>query len=281
MHRPAYPVNEIARLKDLFSHELLDTAPDEFLDSVTHLAQKVFHVKTVLISLIDANRQWFKSRQGLDASETPRDISFCGHVILQDDIFEISDALEDQRFALNPLVTGNPWIRFYVGIPIKSARGNNLGTLCMIDDHPRTLTQEERAFLVDFKNIIQTYIINQHQNKTFQLIMDSVQEGIIVHDRSGRIVFINPAAHDLLGDSVMPLFGQSSWTQGQESSQQSSSHMDEVNDIMIALHREVLPHEGHTVLTKLDGQKVQVHFQIEPLIRGGILTNTILVLQTD
>jgi PAS domain S-box-containing protein len=281
MQRPAYPVNEITRLKDLFSHELLDTSPDEFLDSVTHLAQKVFHVKTVLISLIDANRQWFKSRQGLDASETPRDISFCGHVILQDDIFEISDALEDQRFALNPLVTGNPWIRFYVGIPIKSARGNNLGTLCMIDDHPRTLTQEERAFLVDFKNIIQTYIINQHQNKTFQLIMDSVQEGIIVHDRSGRIVFINPAAHDLLGDSVMPLFGQSSWTQGQESSQQSSSHMDEVNDIMIALHREVLPHEGHTVLTKLDGQKVQVHFQIEPLIRGGILTNTILVLQTD
>jgi PAS domain S-box-containing protein len=281
MQRPAYPANEIARLKDLFSHELLDTAPDEFLDSVTHLAQKVFHVKTVLISLIDANRQWFKSRQGLDASETPRDISFCGHVILQDEIFEISDALEDQRFAHNPLVTGNPLIRFYVGIPIKSARGNNLGTLCMIDDHPRTLTQEERAFLVDFKNIIQTYIINQHQNKTFQLIMDSVQEGIIVHDRSGRIVFINPAAHDLLGDSLMPMFGQSSWTQGQESSKQTSSDMDEVNDIMIALHREVLPHEGQTVLTKVDGQKVQVHFQIEPLIRGGILTNTILVLQTD
>jgi PAS domain S-box-containing protein len=281
MQRPAYPVNEIARLKDLFSHELLDTTPDEFLDSVTHLAQNVFHVKTVLISLIDANRQWFKSRQGLDAAETPRDISFCGHVILQDDIFEISDALEDQRFADNPLVTGNPLIRFYVGIPIKSARGNNLGTLCLIDDHPRTLTQDERAFLVDFKNIIQTYIINQHQNKTFQLIMDSVQEGIIVHDRSGRIVFINPAAHDLLGDSLMPLLGQSSWTKGKELSKQATSNLTEVNDMMIALHREVLPYEGHTVLTKVDGQKVQVYFQIEPLIRGGILANTILVLQTD
>ena len=281
MQKPAYPANEIARLKDLFSHELLDTTPDEFLDSVTHLAQNVFHVKTVLISLIDANRQWFKSRQGLDAAETPRDISFCGHVILQDDIFEISDALEDQRFVDNPLVTGNPLIRFYVGIPIKSARGNNLGTLCLIDDHPRTLTQEERAFLVDFKNIIQTYIINQHQNKTFQLIMDSVQEGIIVHDRIGRIVFINPAAHDLLGDSLMPLLGQSSWTKGKELSKQATSNLTEVNDMMIALHREVLPYEGHTVLTKVDGQKVQVYFQIEPLIRGGILTNTILVLQTD
>ena len=280
MQRPAYPVDEIARLKDLFSHELLDTTPDEFLDSVTHLAQNVFHVKTVLISLVDANRQWFKSRQGLDASETPRDISFCGHVILQNDIFEISDALEDQRFADNPLVTGNPLIRFYVGIPIKSARGLNLGTLCLIDDHPRTLTAQERAFLVDFKNIIQTYIINQHQNKTFQLIMDSVQEGIIVHDRSGRIVFINPAAHDLLGDSLMPLFGQTSWTRGKVS-QQSASNMPEANDMMIALHREVLPYEGHTVLTKVDGQKVQVYFQIEPLIRGGILTNTILVLQAD
>jgi len=111
--------------------------------------------------------------------------------------------------------------------------------------------------------------------------MDSVQDGIIVHDRSGRIVFINPAAHDLLGDSLMPLFGQSSWAQVQESSKQTSSDMDGVNDIMIALHREVLPHEGQTVLTKVDGQKVQVHFQIEPLIRGGILTNTIFVLQTD
>jgi len=281
MQRPAYPVDEIARLKDLFSHELLDTTPDEFLDSVTHLAQNVFHVKTVLISLVDANRQWFKSRQGLDACETPRDISFCGHVILQNDIFEISDALEDQRFADNPLVTGNPLIRFYVGIPIKSSRGHNLGTLCLIDDHPRTLTAEERAFLVDFKNIIQTYIINQHQNKTFQLIMDSVQEGIIVHDRSGRIVFINPAAHDLLGDSLMPLFGQSSWTRGKVFSQQSASSMTEVSDLMIALHREVLPYEGHTVLTKVDGQKIQVYFQIEPLIRGGILTNTIIVLQTD
>jgi len=280
MQRPAFPVNEIARLKDLLSHEILDTNPDEFLDSVTHLAQNVFHVKTVLISLIDADRQWFKSRQGLDASETPRDISFCGYVILQNDIFEISDALEDQRFADNPLVTGNPLIRFYVGIPIKSALGNNLGTLCLIDDHPRKLTQEERAFLVDFKNIIQTYIINQHQNKTFQLIMDSVHEGIIVHDRDGRIVFINPAAHDLLGDSLMHLFGQVSWNQGKELSKQSSSNIAQVNDIMLGLHQQVLPYEGQAVLTKLGGQKIQVYFQIEPLMRGGMLTNTILVLKT-
>ncbi|BDW10463.1 hypothetical protein PSHI8_05450 [Polynucleobacter sp. SHI8] len=202
-------------------------------------------------------------------------------MILQNDIFEISDALEDQRFADNPLVTGNPLIRFYVGIPIKSARGNNLGTLCLIDDHPRTLTQEERGFLVAFKNIIQTYMINQHQNKTFQLIMDSVQEGIIVHDRSGRIVFINPAAHDLLGDSLMSLFGQSSWSHGKELSQDPASSMTDINEIMTAMHHEVLPYEGQTVLTKADGQQVQIYFQIEPLIRGGVMTNTILVLQAN
>jgi len=280
MQRPAFPVNEIARLKDLLSHELLDTSPDEFLDSVTHLAQKVFHVKTVLISLIDSDRQWFKSRQGLDASETPRDISFCGHVILQNDIFEVVDTLEDQRFADNPLVFGNPKIRFYVGIPIKSARGNNLGTLCLIDDHPRKLTDEERTYLVDFRNIIQAYIINQHQNKTLQLIMESVQEGIIVHDRIGKIVFMNPAAHDLLGDSLAALFGQASWSHGKELSQQSTANLTHSNDIMVALHREVLPYEGQTVFTKVDGQKVQAHFRIEPLIRGGVMTNTILVLQT-
>jgi PAS domain S-box-containing protein len=280
MQRPAFPVNEIARLKDLLSHELLDTTPDEFLDSVTHLAQKVFHVKTVLISLIDSDRQWFKSRQGLDATETPRDISFCGHVILQNDIFEVVDTLEDQRFADNPLVFGNPKIRFYVGIPIKSARGNNLGTLCLIDDHPRKLTDEERVYLVDFRNIIQAYIINQHQNKTLQLIMESVQEGIIVHDRIGKIVFMNPAAHDLLGDSLATLFGQASWSHGKELAQQSTTNMTHPNDIMVALHREVLPYEGQTVFNKVDGQKVQAHFRIEPLIRGDVMTNTILVLQT-
>lgn len=244
MQRPAFPVNEIARLKDLLSYELLDTTPDEYLDSVTHLAQKVFHVKTVLISLIDSNRQWFKSRQGLDASETPRDISFCGHVILQNDIFEVVDTLEDQRFADNPLVFGNPKIRFYVGIPIKSARGNNLGTLCLIDDHPRKLTDEERTYLVDFRNIIQGYIINQHQKKTLQLIMDTVQEGVIVHDRIGKIVFMNPAAHDLLGDSLASQFGQASWNHGKELSQQSAANMSDVDNIMVALHREVLPYEG-------------------------------------
>ena len=281
MQRPAFPVDEIARLKDLLSHELLDTTPDEFLDSVTHLAQKVFHVKTVLISLVDSNRQWFKSRQGLDATETPRDISFCGHVILQNDIFEVVDTLEDQRFADNPLVFGNPKIRFYVGIPIKSARGNNLGTLCLIDDHPRKLTDEERTYLVDFRNIIQAYIINQHQNKTLQMIMDSVQEGVIVHDRIGKIVFMNPAAYDLLGDSLNSQFGQVSWNQGKELSEQSTVNVTQPNDIMVALHREVLPYEGHAVFTKVDGQKVQAHFRIEPLIRGGVMTNTILVLQTQ
>jgi PAS domain S-box-containing protein len=230
--------------------------------------------------LIDSDRQWFKSRQGLDATETPRDISFCGHVILQNDIFEVVDTLEDQRFADNPLVFGNPKIRFYVGIPIKSARGNNLGTLCLIDDHPRKLTDEERTYLVDFRNIIEAYIINQHQNKTLQLIMESVQEGIIVHDRIGKIVFMNPAAHDLLGDSLATLFGQASWSHGKELAQQSTTNMTHSNDIMVALHREVLPYEGQAVFTKVDGQKVQTHFRIEPLIRGGVMTNTILVLQT-
>jgi diguanylate cyclase (GGDEF)-like protein len=156
MKTPENPVNEKQRLQALRSTELLDTAPEERFDRLTRMAKRVFGVSIALVSLVDENRQWFKSKVGLDASETGRDISFCGHAILGNDIFVIEDALKDERFADNPLVTGPPHIRFYAGVPLRYLDGNKLGTLCIIDQKPRTLDQEDCGVLRDLAEMAES-----------------------------------------------------------------------------------------------------------------------------
>lgn len=123
MQAPSIPDNETQRLQALRAQAILDTPAEERFDRLTRLAQHMLGAKMALVSLVDADRQWFKSRQGLDACETGRDISFCGHAILDDAIFEITDANLDPRFADNPLVTGPPHIRFYAGAPLATADG--------------------------------------------------------------------------------------------------------------------------------------------------------------
>ena len=149
MKTPDTPANEKERLKTLRSTDILDTDPEERFDRLTRMAQRVFGVSIALVSLVDENRQWFKSKVGLDACETGRDISFCGHAILGSDIFVIEDALEDERFADNPLVTGEPKIRFYAGAPLRYLDGNKLGTLCIIDQEPRVMDEEDYTMLRD------------------------------------------------------------------------------------------------------------------------------------
>jgi len=158
MLKPAIPVNEATRLDTLRSLKILDTSPEERFDRLTRLAKRLFGVPIALISLVDANRQWFKSCDGLNASETPRDISFCGHAILGDDILVISDALLDERFHDNPLVTGDPKIRFYAGCPLTVANGSKLGTLCLIDQEPRKLGDEDRTLLRDLARMAEQEI---------------------------------------------------------------------------------------------------------------------------
>ncbi len=130
MQTPDIPDYEPERLAALQRLNLLDTESESRFDRITRLAQRLFQVPIALVSLVDSDRQWFKSKQGLDACETGRDISFCGHAILGSGIFEIPDATQDTRFADNPLVTGAPDIRFYAGAPLQSADGFNIGTLC-------------------------------------------------------------------------------------------------------------------------------------------------------
>ncbi|MDH5631525.1 MAG: PAS domain S-box protein [Gammaproteobacteria bacterium] len=141
----------------------MDTASDERFDRLTRLAQQLFDAPIALITLVDARRQWFKSAQGLSVSETGRDISFCGHTILSDDILEIQDARLDERFANNPLVVAAPNIRFYAGAPLHSDDRMRVGTLCIADYKPRQLTEPQRKALRDLANCVETEIIEHRR----------------------------------------------------------------------------------------------------------------------
>jgi two-component system cell cycle sensor histidine kinase/response regulator CckA len=141
--RVPLPADEEARLLELDRYGILDTAPEETFDDLTRMASTVCEAPIALISLVDAGRQWFKSRYGLSIEETSRDISFCTHAILQPDLFVVSDAMNDERFATNPLVTSEPHIRFYAGAPLITPGGRTVGMLCVLDHVPRQLKPEQ------------------------------------------------------------------------------------------------------------------------------------------
>jgi GAF domain-containing protein len=140
-------IQEANRLQALQAYNILDTPPEQVYDDITALAAYICDVPISLISLIDGDRQWFKSKVGLEATETPRDISFCDHAILNQTMMIVEDARQDDRFVNNPLVTAAPGIRFYAGVPLTTPQGHQLGTLCVIDDQPRELSEAQQKTL--------------------------------------------------------------------------------------------------------------------------------------
>ncbi|WP_373992029.1 sensor domain-containing diguanylate cyclase [Duganella sp. BuS-21] len=185
MKEPGIPENEALRLATLRSLNVLDTPPEERFDRVTRMAKRMFRVPTVLVSIVDENRQWFKSAQGLDACETPRNISFCGHAILGDDIFLIQNALADERFADNPLVAGNPNIRFYAGCPLRAAGGVKVGTLCLIDSVPREFDHEDANALRDLAAMVEDELSAFQASTTDELTRISNRRGFLQLARYG------------------------------------------------------------------------------------------------
>jgi len=155
MQAPGIPGNEARRLRVLEDLQLVDTPSESVYDNVTSLASDLFDVPIALLSIVDSDRQWFKSRVGLEATETGRDISFCGHVVCSGSPLVVNDARQDPRFATNPLVTGPPHIRFYAGMPILLEKDTCIGTLCIIDAQPRSLGATELQRLGRLRNVIQ------------------------------------------------------------------------------------------------------------------------------
>ena len=168
--RPPTPQNEAERLRSLKLYRVMDTGAEAAFDDLTRLAAAICGTPISLISLIDEHRQWFKSRVGVDATHTSRDVSFCGHAIVKNEVFIVDDALKDPRFADNPLVTADPSIRFYAGMPLVMGDGSALGTLCVIDREARQLSDMQIGALKVLSQAVVTQLELRRALEDFRAI---------------------------------------------------------------------------------------------------------------
>ncbi|MBI5215748.1 MAG: PAS domain S-box protein [Ignavibacteriae bacterium] len=224
------PINESERLQALYRFDILDTPPEVIFDDIISLASFICDTPIALLSLVDSERQWFKSRVGIQESESPRDISFCGHAIVtDDDLFIVNDTLVDERFKDNPLVTNEPSIRFYAGAKLVTHDGFNIGTICVIDKIPRKLSEQQLDALQSLRRHVMisleyrseherlTKLLIDHQAQTkklketeelFQDVVERAQEIICRTDMHGHIVLFNTALVRLSGYSADELLGK-------------------------------------------------------------------------
>jgi PAS domain S-box-containing protein len=211
------PKNEIERLEALKSYHIMDSLSEQEFNAITKLAATICGVPIALISLLDENRQWFKAKFGIDVDETPRNISFCQHAILDTKIFEVENALENPIFAQNPLVTNQPDIRFYAGAPLIDPNGYNLGTLCVIDSIPKKLTEEQKDSLETLASEVVSLILLRKSKKDMELaknemeaMLSGLQEGIVFQNVNGEIIRCNQSAETILGLTYDQMIGKTS-----------------------------------------------------------------------
>ena len=198
----------MAALADL---AILDTLPEREFDSLIRLAANALKARSAAISLIDADRQWFKARHEIPVAETPRDIAFCDQVVSEGRTLVVKDARQDIRFRENPLVTGDTCIRFYAGAPIFTASGVCVGTLCVIDNRPRTSFEEtERKILEDFAALAAELIVARADRRAGEIaakVVDTTSDAVLAADRSGTIVFFNPQPRRCSATGARTLLG--------------------------------------------------------------------------
>lgn len=217
MSQPLWTSTETQRLAALYQTGLLDTPPEERFDRLTRMAAQHFGVPVSLISLVDAERQWFKSHFGLEICETHRDHSFCSHAIQTTEGMQVHDATQDARFNTNPLVTGTPHIRFYAGVPLLYWHGERLGTLCLIDHEPRQLSADEWQFLVDLAAIASREIQATRyaalgdelmlQTEQMRTVFNNMCDSVVLASAQGYVLDINRETEVLFGYTRDALIG--------------------------------------------------------------------------
>ncbi len=202
------PENEAQRLAALRSLGLLGTAQEQRFNRITRSAARLLRMPIATITLLDAERQWFKSRYGLFLTETPRQVSFCGHAILGEGLLVVPDTLKDERFSDNPLVTGQPHIRFYAGRPLATPAGMRLGTLCLMDREPRTLSEEDHLAIEDLAAWAEIEINFSAElarsREHLQLSLEPLQDGIVLMNAQGHVNWANTALVRWLGHESLP-----------------------------------------------------------------------------
>ena len=208
--------DEAHRLKALHHYRILDTDPEQAFDDLTLLASHVCGTPIALISLVDENRQWFKSRIGVQELETARSVSFCAHAIQQPGLFIVSDASTDVRFRDNPLVQGDPHIRFYAGAPLVTREGDALGTLCVIDRRPRALTEDQKQALAALQRQVQAQLELRRNLAELRIALDGIDKlGDLVQYLSTCELNItipaDPAAMTKVGEGVTELLTAKQW----------------------------------------------------------------------
>jgi len=212
--------DESKRLESLDSIDILDSLPEESYNQIVFLASQICGTPIALISLVDKDRQWFKAKVGLSASETPRNIAFCAHAILQDDVFIVENSAQDERFHDNPLVTGSPNVQFYAGAPLLSPDGYPIGTVCVIDSKARTLSENQiaalKALSAQVTQLLELKTTIHHLKKSEEKLIfkstgvENITEGIVLQDQTGAIIDFNPAALKVLELTEDQLTGKKS-----------------------------------------------------------------------
>lgn len=241
MQIPKTPENEFIRLKALKEYSILDTLPEEEYDDITKLASRICETSISTISLIDEKRQWFKSKIGLSATETNRNDSFCAHAIIEPDkIFTVKDSRLDSRFSDNPLVVGEPHVIFYTGVPLVSPEGLPLGTLCVIDDQPKELNEEQLVALQALSN----QVVSLFELRKSKMLLEKFSK-----DLETRNIELEKFAHVAAHDIKSPLNNISSLT-----------------EILISQYSENLNEEAKMLMSMLDTSSVALRNLVDGIL---------------
>lgn len=276
------PPDESARLNALRRYGVVDTAAEPGFDRLTRLASHLLDMPISVITLVEEERQWFKAVIGLDAQETDRDVSFCAHAILRpDQPLVVNDVMQDPRFADNPLVLGEPNIRFYAGAPIVTPDGHGLGTLCVIDRVPREFSDDQLRVLQDLRDVAQDEfelrLVNR-QRAMQAAAVDHLASGVVLSDPKlpdNPIVFCNPGFLAMTGYEEDEILGRNCrFLQGPE------TDVSEVERIRRAI-AEQRTYRGEVLNYKKDGTPVWMELTISPIFDDEGRLMNFVGLQTD